>query len=111
MAKVTIDYEADDMAKAYGEFDCFMMVARRKGCRGYAVFSSIPGDELTEAMAVFNYQVLKEIESRGMIQDAIPSIGEGGEQPCANTATTSCMEERSYAPAQMPISAPSAGAI
>lgn len=79
MAKVTIDYEADDMPKVDEEFDCFMMVARRKGCRGYTTFSSIPGDELTEAMAVFNYMTLKEIESRGLIQDVLPPIAKGGE--------------------------------
>lgn len=79
MAKVTIDYEADDMPKVDEEFDCFMMVARRKGCRWYTVFFSIPGEELTDAMAVFNYQVLKEIKSRGLIQDVLPSIAKGGE--------------------------------
>lgn len=79
MAKVTIDYEFDDMAKVDEELDCFMMVARRKGCRGYTVFSSIPGGELTEAMAVFNYRMVKELEARGMIEDAVPPVGKGGE--------------------------------
>lgn len=79
MVKVTIDYDDEDMPKVDGEFCCFMMVARRKGCRGYTAFSSIPAGELTEAVTVFNYQVLKEVESRGLIQDVLPPIAKGGE--------------------------------
>lgn len=79
MVRVIIVYDDEDTPKVDGEFDCLMMVARRKECRGYAVFGSIPDDELTEAMAVFNYQVVKELESRDMIKGVIPLIEKEGE--------------------------------